>query len=45
MRIDIPIRSGDWTMPEEISRMVTDAITNYFFMTSDVAKGPPAARA
>ena len=31
------IRSGDWTMPEEINRMVTDSITNYFFTTSDVA--------
>lgn len=28
------IRSGDWTMPEEINRLVTDAITNYFFTTS-----------
>jgi UDP-N-acetylglucosamine 2-epimerase (non-hydrolysing) len=31
------IRSGDWTMPEEINRMVTDAITNYFFTTSEHA--------
>ena len=31
------IRSGDWTMPEEINRMVTDAVTNYFFTTSEVA--------
>jgi UDP-N-acetylglucosamine 2-epimerase (non-hydrolysing) len=31
------IRSGDWTMPEEINRLVTDAITNHFFTTSDVA--------
>ena len=31
------IRSGDWSMPEEINRMVTDAITNYFFTTSEVA--------
>jgi UDP-N-acetylglucosamine 2-epimerase (non-hydrolysing) len=28
------IRSGDWTMPEEINRMVTDAITHWFFTTS-----------
>ena len=33
------IRSGDWTMPEEINRMVTDAITNLFFTTSEVANG------
>jgi UDP-N-acetylglucosamine 2-epimerase (non-hydrolysing) len=31
------IRSGDWTMPEEINRMVTDAITQWFFTTSEVA--------
>jgi UDP-N-acetylglucosamine 2-epimerase (non-hydrolysing) len=33
------IRSGDWTMPEEINRMVTDSITNLFFTTSEVANG------
>jgi len=31
------IRSGDWTMPEEINRRVTDAITNWFFTTSTTA--------
>ena len=31
------IRSGDWTMPEEINRLVTDSITNYFFTTSEHA--------
>jgi len=31
------IRSGDWTMPEEINRIVTDAITDYFFTTSEIA--------
>lgn len=31
------IRSGDWTMPEEINRLVTDAITNWFFTTSETA--------
>jgi UDP-N-acetylglucosamine 2-epimerase (non-hydrolysing) len=31
------IRSGDWTMPEEINRRVTDSITNWFFTTSEVA--------
>jgi len=31
------IRSGDLTMPEEINRMVTDAITDYFFTTSHTA--------
>ena len=31
------IRSGDWNMPEEINRIVTDSITNYFFTTSETA--------
>ena len=31
------IRSGDWSMPEEINRLVTDAITDVFFTTSTVA--------
>ncbi len=31
------IRSGDEKMPEEINRMVTDSITDYFFTTSEVA--------
>lgn len=35
--VEAGIRSGDWTMPEEINRLVTDAITNYFFTTSQIA--------
>jgi len=31
------IRSWDMTMPEEINRIVTDSITNYFFTTSVIA--------
>ncbi|TVR69254.1 MAG: UDP-N-acetylglucosamine 2-epimerase (non-hydrolyzing) [Marinilabiliales bacterium] len=31
------IRSGDWSMPEEINRVVTDSISNYFFTTSEIA--------
>ena len=31
------IRSGDEKMPEEINRMVTDSITDYFFTTTKVA--------
>lgn len=31
------IRSFDLTMPEEINRMVTDAITDYFYVTSRIA--------
>jgi UDP-N-acetylglucosamine 2-epimerase (non-hydrolysing) len=35
--VEAGIRSGDWTMPEEINRLVTDSITNYFFTTTQVA--------
>jgi len=31
------IRSGDWSMPEEINRLATDAISNWFFTTSEHA--------
>jgi UDP-N-acetylglucosamine 2-epimerase (non-hydrolysing) len=31
------IRSRDWTMPEEINRVATDSITDYFFTTSEIA--------
>lgn len=31
------IRSRDWSMPEEINRIVTDSISNYFFTTSESA--------
>jgi UDP-N-acetylglucosamine 2-epimerase (non-hydrolysing) len=31
------IRSGDWSMPEEINRLVTDSISNYFFTTTKTA--------
>lgn len=35
--VEAGIRSNDWTMPEEINRLVTDSITNYFFTTSESA--------
>ncbi|MDZ4257976.1 MAG: UDP-N-acetylglucosamine 2-epimerase (non-hydrolyzing) [Gemmatimonadales bacterium] len=35
--VEAGIRSGDWSMPEEINRVVTDAITNLFFTTSEAA--------
>jgi UDP-N-acetylglucosamine 2-epimerase (non-hydrolysing) len=48
--VEAGIRSGDWTMPEEINRLVTDSITNHFFTTSTYANetlrsgGVPAER-
>jgi len=35
--VEAGIRSGDWSMPEEINRLLTDAVTNYFFTTSEFA--------
>jgi len=35
--VEAGIRSFDLTMPEEINRMVTDCLTDYFFTTSETA--------
>lgn len=35
--VEAGIRSNDLSMPEEINRMVTDAISDYFFTTSEKA--------
>lgn len=31
------LRSGDWSMPEEINRIVTDSLSRWYFTTSEVA--------
>ena len=35
--VEAGIRSGDMSMPEEINRIVTDSLTDYFFTTSKYA--------
>jgi len=35
--VEAGIRSGDIKMPEEVNRIVTDSITDYFFTTSETA--------
>lgn len=35
--VEAGIRSGDWSMPEEVNRVVTDSIANWFFTTSEFA--------
>ncbi len=37
IHVEAGIRSYDLTMPEEINRMVTDAISDYYFTTSEIA--------
>ncbi|MDQ3180619.1 MAG: UDP-N-acetylglucosamine 2-epimerase (non-hydrolyzing), partial [Acidobacteriota bacterium] len=37
VHVEAGIRSGDMTMPEEINRIVTDSICDYFFTTSETA--------
>ncbi len=35
--VEAGLRSGDMTMPEEINRLVTDSITDWFFVTEPAA--------
>lgn len=37
VHVEAGIRSGDLAMPEEINRMLTDAISDHFFTTSELA--------
>ena len=39
IHVEAGIRSFDLSMPEEINRMVTDSITDFFFTTSETANG------
>lgn len=36
--VEAGIRSFDMTMPEEVNRIVTDSLTDYYFITSEFAK-------
>lgn len=35
--VEAGIRSRDWSMPEEINRVVTDSISNWFYTTTEAA--------
>jgi UDP-N-acetylglucosamine 2-epimerase (non-hydrolysing) len=35
--VEAGLRSGDWTMPEEVNRVATDAISNWHFATEPAA--------
>jgi UDP-N-acetylglucosamine 2-epimerase (non-hydrolysing) len=35
--VEAGIRSNDWTMPEEINRVVTDRVSDFFFTTTEIA--------
>jgi UDP-N-acetylglucosamine 2-epimerase (non-hydrolysing) len=37
IHVEAGIRSGDISMPEEVNRIVTDSLSDYFFTTSEVA--------
>jgi UDP-N-acetylglucosamine 2-epimerase (non-hydrolysing) len=37
--VEAGLRSGDMTMPEEINRLVTDSISDWFFVTEPAAVG------
>ncbi len=39
VHVEAGLRSGDMSMPEEINRLVTDAITDWFFVTEPSATG------